>query len=219
MPDIQSPATIGLLVAAGVCSLLGFNSRSIMDAWIFNPYQILQRHQYHRLITSGFLHANFMHFGFNALTLYFFGPDIERKYGAPLLLTVFFAAVIGGNLLSLLLHRNQRNYRALGASGGVCGVIFASIFLFKGGVIYLMVLPVPIPMPVYAVLFLLISVYGVRSARDNIGHDAHLGGAIVGLLATTCFHPNIIQEQPLLYAAVMGISIASFLFLGLKSPQ
>jgi len=219
MNQPPEPATLGILIAAGAVSLLGFGHRSIMDALIFNPYRILQRHQYHRLITSGFLHADLSHLLFNGLSLYWFGNSLEKDYGLPLLLTVFFSSMIGGNLLSLLLHWNQRDYLALGASGGVCGVIFASIFLIASGSIYILPIPVAIPMPVYAVLFVLISVFGISAGKDNIGHDAHLGGAIVGLLVTTGFHPEIVEKKPQLYAIIMVLSLAAFLFLAFWSRR
>lgn len=206
-----APGTLAILVVAGVCTHVGFTRREFMDRFLFSPQEILRKREYYRLVTSGFLHADWMHFAFNAFTLYSFGSGIEVVFGLPEFLVIFFASVIGGNLLSLWLHR-EHEYRALGASGGVCGIIYASIFLLPGGSVYLFLLPFPIPASVYAILFLFISIYGIKAARDNIGHDAHLGGAIVGLLVTTALHPAIVKEMPLLYAAVMTISAAAFLY-------
>ena len=187
-----------------------------MARHLFSPEAILARKQYRRLVTSAFLHADWMHFGLNAFSLYLFGRHVELVCGVHILAAIFFASVLGGNLLALWLHRHHE-YRALGASGGVCGVIFASIFLLPGGSVRLILLPIPIPAHVYAILFLLASVYGVRSARDNIGHDAHLGGAIVGLLVTTALRPSIVREAPLTYALVMAVSAAAFLMV-LRNP-
>ncbi|PYI89212.1 MAG: hypothetical protein DME26_01700 [Verrucomicrobia bacterium] len=126
-------------------------------------------------------------------------------------LTVYFASVIGGSLLSLYLHRNHEYY-ALGASGGVCGIVFASIFLFPGGDVFMMFIPVGIPSWLYAILFLLGEFVGVRTQRTNIGHDAHLGGAIIGLLTTTAYYPEIVTWSPRLYAAVMGLTLVMFVY-------
>ena len=145
---------------------------------MFDNQVISQRKEYFRLISSGFLHADWMHFAFNMFSLYSFGNHIEKYYTATNLLLIYFASIVGGNVLSLILYRNTL-YRAIGASGGVCGVIYASIFMIPGGSIMILPIPFPIPSWVYAILFLLISFYGMRSARDNVGHVAHIGGALI----------------------------------------
>jgi len=206
-----APGVLAIIVIAGFVTYLGFTLRGFMEQYLFSPYEILRKKEYYRLVTSGFLHADWFHFGFNAFTFYSFGTGIELVYGLPYLLIIFFASVIGGNLLSLWLHRNHE-YQALGASGGVCGIIYASIFLLPGGSVYLFLIPIPIPAYIYAVLFLFISIYGIQAARDNIGHDAHLGGAIVGLLVTTALQPAIVKHSPVLYAVVLAISAGAFLY-------
>ncbi|UCF05199.1 MAG: rhomboid family intramembrane serine protease [bacterium] len=204
--------TIGIILVAGYCSYLGFKRPGFIDRYLFDPQAIIYRREPHRLITSAFLHADWRHYIFNAFSLYSFGSHIERIFGAPVLLLIFFGSVLGGNLLSLWLHREER-YRALGASGGVCGVIFATIFLLPGGGVRLLFFPVGIPAYVYAILFLFISFYGIRTGFGNIGHDAHLGGAIVGLIITTMKYPRIVTASPLLYVVVMASSILFFLYL------
>lgn len=208
--------TLVIIAAAGYCSYLGLRRPGFMDRYLFSPRDVLAKKEYRRLVTSAFLHADWMHFGVNAFSLYMFGSHVERACGLPILAAIFFASVVGGNLLALWLHRHHA-YRAMGASGGVCGVIFASIFLLPGGSVRLLLLPIPIPAYIYAILFLLVSVYGVRAARDNVGHDAHLGGAIVGLLVTTALRPSIVGQSPLTYALVLAISAGAFLFV-LKDP-
>jgi membrane associated rhomboid family serine protease len=163
--------------------------------------------EYYRLLTSGFVHADWPHVIFNLFSLYSFGNSIARLFGPVTFALIYFSGIIGGNLLALLLHRYE-TYRALGASGGVCGIIFASIFLLPGGSISLFLLPVEIPAYVYAVLFILASVYGIHGRIGNIGHEAHLGGAIVGLAVATALHPYIFRLSPGLYALVMGLSTA-----------
>jgi len=196
-------------------SFQGFRSPAFQDRFIFSPAPILRDQEYHRLVTSGFLHANWMHFLFNAFSFYSFGKYLELFFGVGTLLAIYFGSIVGGSLLSLYLHRHH-DYRALGASGGVCGVIFASIFLLPGGGIYIFPLPVAIPSWLYAVLFLLVSFYGVKRQAGNVGHDAHLGGAIIGLLITTALYPAIVRQSPLLYAAVMTLAVGMFLYLWLN---
>ena len=129
------------------------------------------------------------------ISLYLFGSTIERFLGARDFLTIYFGSIVGGSLLSLLIHR-RHDYRAYGASGGVCGIIFAHIFLFPGGSISFFPFPYGIPSWLYAICFMLGSFYGMKAQRDNIGHDAHLGGAILGLLITAALQPWIVRRSP-----------------------
>jgi hypothetical protein len=152
-----------------------------------------------------------MHLLFNMLSLYSVGFAIELAFGLHVFLFVYLGSIVGGSLLSLYLHRNHHSYRALGASGGVCGIIFAYIFLFPGATLGFFF--IPLPGWLYAILFILISFFGLRSQLGNIGHDAHLGGAIIGLLITTALRPVIIVQSPVLYAVVMGLSAALFIHL------
>ena len=214
-PD-KPVATLLIIITTGIISFLAFNDRRLRDWLIFWPEAILARKEYYRIITSAFLHADWSHLLFNMFSLYFFGPTMEAAMGVPDFLLIYFASIVGGNLLSLYLHRNQ-DYFALGASGGVCGVIFASIFLFPGIEIGFFLLPVGIPGWLYAFLFLASEFYGLRTQRGNIGHDAHLGGAIIGLLTTTALFPQIIKTDLWLYAAVMLSSLALFVYFW-KNP-
>jgi len=217
MPDQLPIATVLLIVATCVVSIRAFRDGSLRQKLIFCPELILARKEYYRLVTSAFLHADSQHLFFNMLTLYLFGRNMETVMGIERLLTVYFASVIGGSLVSLYLHRNH-DYYALGASGGVCGVVFASIFLFPSGDIYMMFIPIGIPSWLYAILFLLSEFVGVRSQRSNIGHDAHLGGAVIGLLTTTAYYPEIVRSSPRLYAAVMGLTLVMFVYFW-KNPM
>jgi len=213
----EPPAFGTLLIIALTAwgSFQGFRSPAFRDRFIFRPAPILGGREYHRLVTSGFLHADWTHFLFNAFSFYSFGKYLELFFGVGTLLAIYFGSIVGGSLLSLYLHRHH-DYSALGASGGVCGVIFASIFLVPGGGIYLFPLPFAVPSWLYAVVFLLVSFYGVKRQVGNIGHDAHLGGAILGLLITTALYPAIVRQSPLLYAVVMTLAVGVFLYLWLN---
>jgi membrane associated rhomboid family serine protease len=194
-------------------SLQGFRDPAFVEKFIFCPQAILRDKEYYRLITSGFLHADWPHLFFNMFSLYSFGKGIEWFFRPATLLLIYFTSIIGGNLLSLFLHRHHV-YKAYGASGGVCGVIFASIFL-TGSDVYLFVLSVPGWL--YAILFLIGSFYGIKNARGDVGHDAHLGGAIIGLVVTTFLHPDMVTRRPYLYAAVMSLSLVLLIYL-IKNP-
>jgi hypothetical protein len=156
-----------------------------------------------------------MHLFFNMLSLYSVGFAIELAFGIHVFLIIYLGSIVGGSLLSLYLHRNHHSYLALGASGGVCGIIFAFIFLFPGATMGFFF--IPLPGWLFAILFILISFFGLRRQLGNIGHDAHLGGAIIGLLITTALRPSIVVQSPILYAVVVGLSAVLFIYL-YKNP-
>jgi membrane associated rhomboid family serine protease len=201
------PATTVVLVITALVTLWAFKRPDISDRLIFDPYPILAGKQYYRMLTSGLIHLDGKHFALNAFSFYCFGRNIEMMYGARPLLVIYFSSILGGSLLSLAIHRNH-HYRALGASGGVCGVIFASIFLMPGESITMFPIPIEIPAFVYAILFLAGSYIAHRRQSDNIGHDAHLGGAIIGLLVATAMYPFMITAAPWMFAVVLGVSLA-----------
>ncbi|MBI5385239.1 MAG: rhomboid family intramembrane serine protease [Verrucomicrobia bacterium] len=204
--------TVLIIAVTVASSFQGFRSPAFLERFIFNPAAILRDKEYFRLVTSAFLHADWQHLGFNALSLYLFGRHLEMFFGFWTLLQIYFGAILGGGLLSLFLHRHHE-YRALGASGGVCGVIFASIFLLPGGSLFVFPVPFPIPSWLYAIVFIVASFVGLRRQRDNIGHDAHLGGAIIGLLIATALYPSIVPANLSLYLAVMGLTAGLFAYL------
>jgi membrane associated rhomboid family serine protease len=209
---MNAPATIAVLVITGLASLYAFQRPDIRERWIFDPRAILAHKQFYRMITSGLIHADWMHFGFNAFSFYSFANGIEVSYGAAPMLLIYGASILGGSLLSLIIHRNH-DYRALGASGGVCGIIFASIFLLPGSSVMMFPLPIGIPAWLYAVLFIVGSFVAHRKKADNIGHDAHLGGAIVGLLVATAIYPQLVFAAPWMFASVTVLSLIVLLVL------
>jgi membrane associated rhomboid family serine protease len=167
------------------------------------------------LVTSGFLHGDWPHLIWNMLALYSIGNAVELGVGRAHYLLIYLGGILGGNLLSLWIHRHQ-DYQAYGASGGVCGIIFASVFLFPGSKFYFFLVPVGIPGWLFAIVFPVASVYFLRAQRDNIGHDAHLGGAICGLLITAGLYPQVVNYNPLLFAAILVICIGLLAYLAIK---
>ncbi|MBN2018973.1 MAG: rhomboid family intramembrane serine protease [Sedimentisphaerales bacterium] len=203
-----------IIALTAYTSYQGFVNSSFLNQYIFYNRAILDNREYYRLLSGGFLHADWTHLIFNMFSLYSFGSAIELLYGRLMFLAIYLAGIVGGSVLALLLHRKEP-YRALGASGGVCGVIFACIFLLPGTSVELFLIPIPIPAYIYAIGFILFSYYGMQTQLGNIGHDAHLGGAIIGLLTATALHPSIVSENPLLYGAVMllAVSLMAFLYM------
>jgi membrane associated rhomboid family serine protease len=193
-------------------SFLGFRDSGFEADYIFWPEAILARRQFYRLITSGFLHLNVPHLVVNMAGLYFFGPLIELMCGPVQFLLIYLGAIVGGSLLALYVHR-YHDYRALGASGGVSGIILAHIFLFPGGSINMYFLPIGVPSWLYALAFLLASFYGMQRQMTNVGHDAHLGGALVGLFTTAALHPEVIRYSPRLFATISVGTALLFVYM------
>jgi len=205
-----------VILATGVVSYFGFRSWEVEGKYIFNPERILAGKEYYRLVTSGFLHADWRHLIFNMLSLYFFGPSIVFLLGKAQFLLIYFGAVVGGNLLSLYVHRHH-DYRAYGASGGVCGIIFAYILLFPGAGIALFYFPVFVPGWLYAIGYILFSFYGMKEqSRGNIGHDAHLGGAIIGFLLTAAMTPEHVRYNFVVFLVVLVAAIGLLVYLWLN---
>lgn len=207
-------ALFNLLVTGAILlvSIFVFPRPELREKLIFCPRYILGQKQWYRLFSSSFIHADWLHLLFNVYSLYLFGRLIEQNLGPVPFGLIYFTSILGGSLLSLILHRHH-HYHALGASGGVCGVIFAAIFLFPGLRIYVFPIPLAVPSWLYALLFILASFYGIRAQQGHIGHDAHLGGAVFGLLTTTVLYPGIVTASPVLYTAVLLLSVGGFLYL------
>ncbi len=205
-------ATYVLIGATVLVTWYAFTNVRFFESFAFHVEPILRRKEYYRAVSSAFLHVSLVHLLFNMFCFHSFGSNIERFFGAGILLGIYFCSMIGGDALALLIHRNHPDYRAVGASGAVSGVIFASIFLLPGGSVMMLFLPIPIPAPVFAILYTLISIYGIRSKRDNIGHEAHLGGAITGMLFVAVAYPGAVKESRLLFAAIMFAVVAFLIF-------
>ena len=142
------------------------------------------------MITSAFLHANFMHLLFNMFALYTFGSYLESFFirnlgsfeGSLYFFLIYFISLIAGSLLTVLFHYKDPNYVAVGASGAVSGIVFSYIIFFPQSMLY--VFFVPMPAYLFAILWIGFSIYGMRRKLGNIGHEAHLGGALGGFAST-----------------------------------
>jgi membrane associated rhomboid family serine protease len=153
--------------------------------------------QYYRLISSGFIHVDWSHLFFNMFSLYIFAGAVERDLGLIGFVIVYMLSLLGGNLLSWLLHRNDMEYRAVGASGAVSGIIYAAIIIYPDMELAFIFLPFYFPAWIYGIGFIAYSFYGMSRNNDNIGHEAHLGGAISGLLICLVLDPSILERSTL----------------------
>lgn len=177
------------------------------DYRFFSKYNFdisaLQKGEKYRMITSGFLHVDWMHFIFNMLTLYFFADIIVHSYGILYFLIIYFLSMLAGNLVTFQFYKNVPHYRAVGASGAIMGVLYASIMLNPDMSLYLFFIPIPIPAYLVAIGYLFYSIYGINKSNDNIGHTAHLGGAIAGLILIVLREPVLLLRETFLIAVLL----------------
>lgn len=210
--------TLLLIALTFVISYRGFKDKSFYSKYTFEIDKILIYKDYKRLLTSGFLHISWMHLIFNMLSLYIFSSNVEAYLGSFKFLVIYFSGLIGGNLLSLFIHRYHDDYSSVGASGAVCAVIFASIALFPSMQIGFFLLPISFPAWVFGLGYVLFSIYAIRSRKDNVGHDAHLGGTIIGMVVALLMHPSSIREN---YRPILLIitPAAVFLYIIITRPH
>ena len=209
----------GLIALNVAASIAAWQLPNLMDKWLFEVNKILGQNQYYRLISSGFIHADAAHLAFNMFTLFFFAPVVVQTFGSVWFLIIYALSLVGGNLLVLYFKRNDPYYSALGASGAVNGILFASICIDPFMGIYLMFIPIAIPAWLFAIAYTLYSMYGMKKQQDNIGHEAHLGGAMVGSIAAVWLYPQAFRDNKWVLMAIFGLFIAFFIYEFIKNNK
>jgi membrane associated rhomboid family serine protease len=180
-----------LIGSIALISWRGFNDRHFFQQYMFQVGAILRGKEYLRMVSSGWLHGSGAHLAFNLIALWSFAGVVEQLSSTAFLMVVYALSLLGGSLTSLYVHRDNPHYSAIGASGAVSGVVFTSILLYPQGSIFIFFIPFPIPSWLFGIIYLFVSMYGMKKQGDNIGHEAHFGGALTGLIATTIWLPGI----------------------------
>lgn len=211
---INTMRDLNLVTLAIIAANVLFSMQGFKDYSFFNKYKFTIRDvrngQYVRLLSSGFLHADWQHLIFNMISLFFFANVVIVNVGTLQFVVAYLFALVLGNLFSLYFHRNEPYYAAVGASGAVTGIIYASILFQPQMTIILFVIPMPAYL--FGVGYLLYSIYGMKSRTDNIGHSAHFGGAIGGLIYALIQRPSLIDREPLLIGAMLIPIVLLFVF-------
>jgi len=201
-------AALVLILINILFSYKGFKKKVFFNNYKFEVDPILLSKDYKRLITSGFLHVDWMHLFFNMLTLYLFSTSLESYIGIGPFLIIYFVSLIGGNLFTLFIHRQHGDYSSVGASGAVSGIVFASIAVFPH--MKMGIAPVFIPAWIYGLGYIAYSIYGIRSKKDNIGHEAHLGGALIGMITAIIIVPSAIETN---YPTILLLTLPTMVFI------
>jgi membrane associated rhomboid family serine protease len=188
-----------LIIANVAASFYAWNKPAVMSNWLMNPYSINRKNEYYRFITSGFIHADYMHLFFNMFTLYSFGAYLESAFkyqygqqtGGILYLILFLVGIIVSDLPSYFKHKDNYNYNSLGASGGVSSIIFACIMLNPW--MEMAIYTIPIRGIFFAVLYTAYSIWMGKKGYDNINHSAHLFGALFGVIYMAVAYPDALS--------------------------
>ena len=187
--------TVTLIIITVAISLLAFSNQTVMNRLIFWP-PALQRGQYDRFITHGFVHADGTHLLFNMITLFFFGNIIESFYRQFFYDTGFVLFYLGGLIAAILpsylKHRHDISWASLGASGAVSAVLFAYILFQPWKLIF--VFFIPVPAIIFAILYVAYSIWSGKRGNTNINHSAHLCGAAYGVVMTILLEPKVLPH-------------------------
>lgn len=203
-----------IIVANVLASIKGFSDRLFFDKYKFQIGAI-NRGEKIRMLTSGFLHVDYMHLILNMYVLYIFAPIIIVKLGILKFLIIYFGSLIAGSVLTQTYHKSELYYTAVGASGAVAGIIYAAILLNPGMNLMMFPLPIPIPGYIFGVGYLLYSIYGMKKQLGNVGHTAHLGGAIGGYALLLLVYPDAFLYSTMT-VILLGIPIVLLLLFGHK---
>ncbi len=195
-----NPIAITILLLTVATSVAAFTMPDFAMANVFEPYEVSRGRRLHTLITGNLIHANLGHLAFNLISFYFFAFPLERVIGSVDFLIVYLSSMLIADIPSLVKHRNNPEYRTLGASGAVSGVIFSMILFFPTMRMGLFLFPPIIPAWLFGPLYLGYSVYASRTMSDNINHDAHIWGAFGGIITTIVIIPEALK----IFASAMG---------------
>ena len=207
----MSPSVLIIIAANVIVSFKGFKDRVFFERYKFQVGPILKGEKI-RMLTSGFLHVDQSHLFFNMLTLYFFADSVIHFVGVPKFFVIYFGSLLAGSLFSLNFHKKEAYYSAVGASGAVMGILYAAIMLRPEMKLYMFFIPIPIPAYIFGVGYLLYSMFGMKKQWGNIGHSAHLGGAIGGFILTILLYPQVLTQSKMMIIILAIPIILMFVF-------
>lgn len=195
--DLSAPITLTIVVLTVITSIRGFYNPSLQKQLLFNPYMVSEKNEFHRLFTSGFVHADWFHLGFNMYVLWNFGQLLEiydQFLGHLGFFTMYMVALPISALPSLIRASGNIHYNSLGASGAVSALVFSFILFMPRAKLSLLFIPIEFEAWIFGALYLLYSFYMTfrpNKGSDRINHDAHLWGSIAGIVMTLIMKPEV----------------------------
>jgi membrane associated rhomboid family serine protease len=187
-----APVATIIFIFTVATSIYAFYHADIFSKFMLHPYSIGKGRDYHTLLTSGLVHANWMHLFFNMFTFFFFAFPLEAMLGHWQFATIYILALILSDLPTVKRHKNNFHYSSLGASGAISAVLFSYILFKPMSIIGVMFIPMPAIL--FGVLYLFYCAYMSKNSRDNINHDAHFFGALTGIILTILLVPGIVAH-------------------------
>ncbi len=190
----EAPVASIIFVFTLITSIYAFNDPQIYGKFMLHPYSVSKGKKLFTFITSGLIHADWMHLFFNMFTFYAFAFNLERTIGHWQFGVLYFVSLVLSDVPTMLKHKNDFWYNSLGASGAISGVLFSYILFYPLSTLRIFPLPINIYAIIFGVLYLVYCWYASKSARDNINHDAHFFGALTGIIVTIILVPGIIPN-------------------------
>jgi membrane associated rhomboid family serine protease len=194
-----APVASLIFLVTIISSIAAFTNPQMHRDWMLHPYSFVHRKRYQTLITSGLIHGDWGHLIFNMVTFFYFAFGLEEVMssvaggvGHLFFGLLYLMGMMLSDVSSIVKHRNDPSYYSLGASGAISAVLFSFILFEPAMKISMIFIPIPIPAPIFAVLYIIYSIWASRRNHDNINHEAHLWGALFGLILTMIFFPGII---------------------------
>ncbi|MGB1448424.1 MAG: rhomboid family intramembrane serine protease [Flavobacteriaceae bacterium] len=191
--------------------------RALKDGLLFNRLKFnvnaVQDGEFYRLLTAGFIHVDYQHLFFNGFTLFIFGGNVLNGLGVINFILLYLISLLTGNILALYYHRKNPYYTAVGASGAIMGIVYSSILMFPEMKLALLLFPIPMPAYVFGVGYLIYTLFGMKSQNDGIGHTAHFGGAIGGILCTLIFDPFVFEKSFYTLLLMITVTVIAGFFL------
>jgi membrane associated rhomboid family serine protease len=189
----QTPVSLLIFIATiGFGFYTLFSNQDMLRKMMLHPYSLVHENKWYQLITSGFVHADLIHLMFNMLSYYFFAFNLEMSIGSLNFFIIYFVSLVVSDISTVFKNKNNPEYYALGASGAVSAVIFASILVYPGSQIGIMFIPFGIPAPLFGILYLVYCYYASKRSGDLINHEAHFWGAVSGLILMVLLVPGVV---------------------------
>lgn len=187
-----APVASIIFVFTLITSIYAFNNHEVYGKFMMHPYTVSKGRNLYTYITSGLIHADWMHLFFNMFTFYFFAFSLETMVGHWQFALIYIGSLILSDIPTVIKHKDNYSYHSLGASGAISAVLFSYVLFNPISLMYVMF--IPMPAVIFAVLYLVYSWYMAKRGMDNIGHDAHFFGALTGLIFTVVLVPGIIPH-------------------------
>ena len=209
-----------ILILLAIIVLISY--RAFKDPLLFNQLKfnvrVVQLGEYYRLLTAGFIHVDYNHLFFNGFTLFIFGGNALYGLGTVNFILLYMVSLLMGNGLAYYYHKSNPYYTAVGASGAIMGIVYSSILMFPEMKLAIIFFPIPFPAYVFGVGYLIYTLFGIKSQNDGIGHTAHFGGAIGGIICTLVFDPFVLEKSFYTLLLMVGITLVAGWFLFHNKP-